>query len=102
VCGLSCSYLARRDELQWSQRTLHVGDVGLEVVERIGDAGLDLRRRLPRRAVGGDLVEGGRRHDGGLWSGGRSRSVVMEDLVGEYLDGCLARKCEDRALCLVA
>jgi hypothetical protein len=97
VYRLSCSYLACRDKLQWSQRALHVGNVGLEVVECIGNAGLDLRGRLPRWAVRGDLVEGGRRHDGGLLSGGRSKSVVSEILVVEYLDGILARKCEVRA-----
>ena len=56
------SYLASGDELQRPQRTAHVWDIGLKVVERIGDVGLDLRGVLTRRAVGRDLVEGGGRH----------------------------------------
>jgi hypothetical protein len=68
LTGSSCSYLASGDELQWSQRALQVGDVGLEVVEGIGDAGLDLRGRLPRWAVRSDLVERGRTHGDG-WGG---------------------------------
>lgn len=61
----SCSaaaYLAGRDELQGAQRGAHVLDVVLELVESIGNAGLDLRGVLARRRVGGDLVEV--RHDG--------------------------------------
>jgi hypothetical protein len=62
----SCSaaaYLAGRDELQGAQGGAHVLDVVLELVESIGNAGLDLRGVLARRRVGGDLVEV--RHDGG-------------------------------------
>ena len=56
------SYLAGRHELERAESGLHVWDVGLEVVESIGDAGLDLRGRLPRRAVWRNLVQGGGRH----------------------------------------
>jgi hypothetical protein len=51
------SYLAGRDKLQRAQRTLQVGDIVLEVSQRVGDAGLNLGRVLPRRAVGRDLVQ---------------------------------------------
>lgn len=54
------SYLASRNELERPQRAAHVRDVGLEIIESSGDAGLDLRGALPRWAVGGDLVERGR------------------------------------------
>lgn len=76
-CSAS-SYLASGDKLQRAQSALHVGDVGLEIIESIGDARLDLGRVLPRRAVGGDLVEGGRRHVGGCVEGCRSEDVVSE------------------------
>ena len=51
--------LARRCELKGSQSGLHVGGVGFQVIDGIGDAGLQLRRMLARRAVGRDLVEMG-------------------------------------------
>lgn len=53
-----CSHLTGRDELQRSQGNLEVGSVGLEVVESLGDARLELGGVLPRRAVGSDLVQG--------------------------------------------
>ena len=74
--GKVSSYLAGGDELERSQRALHVRDVGLEVVESIGDARLDLGGVLPRRAVGSDLVQGGRRHFGGSVGGCRCVSSV--------------------------
>ena len=64
------SYLASRHELQRTQSALHVRDVGLELIQGGGDVGLDLGWFLPRRAVGGDLVERLLRHRGGdvlLW-----------------------------------
>lgn len=60
------SYLAGGDELERPEGGLHVRDVGLELVERSRDAGLDLRGLGPRGAVGRDLVEGLLRHDGRL------------------------------------
>lgn len=65
VSCVCLSYLARAGELEWPQARLHVGNVGLEVVESIGDALLDLRGAGPRGGVGGDLVEGWSRHVGG-------------------------------------
>lgn len=56
------SYLAGRHELERAECALQVWDVGLKVVESIGDAGLNLRGRLPRWAVWRDLVQGGGRH----------------------------------------
>lgn len=53
-----CSHLSGRDDLQRSQGNLEVGSVGLEVVESLSDARLELRGVLPRRAVGSDLVQG--------------------------------------------
>ena len=55
----SCSYLAGGDELQRPQGAAHVRDVGLELVDGIGNAGLDLAGVGARRRVGGDLVESG-------------------------------------------
>lgn len=43
---ISKTHLASRHELQRSQGGLHVRDVGLEVVEGIGDAGFQLRGAL--------------------------------------------------------
>lgn len=54
----SCSHLAGRDELQRSQGNLEVGSVGLEIVESLSNVLLKLGGVLPRRAVGGDLVQG--------------------------------------------
>ena len=51
------SYLAGGDELERPEGGLHVRDVGLELVERSRDAGLDLRGLGPRGAVGRDLVQ---------------------------------------------
>jgi hypothetical protein len=64
--GWLSSYLAGGDELERPEGGLHVRDVGLELVERSRDAGLDLRGLGPRGAVGRDLVEGLLRHDGRL------------------------------------
>lgn len=63
VCG--SSYLAGGDELQRPEGSAHVRDVGLELVERGRDAGLDLARLSARRRVEGDLVHGLLRHGGG-------------------------------------
>ncbi|CAH0052612.1 unnamed protein product [Clonostachys solani] len=41
-----------------SEGDLEIGSVGLEVVESLSNVLLKLGRVLPRRAVGGDLVEG--------------------------------------------
>lgn len=56
--SFSSSHLAGGDELQRSQGNLEVGSVGLEIVESLSDVLLKLRGVLPRRAVGGDLVQG--------------------------------------------
>ncbi|KAI9166531.1 hypothetical protein HJFPF1_02638 [Paramyrothecium foliicola] len=53
-----CSHLAGRDELQRSQGDLEIGSVGLEIVESLSNVLLKLGGVLPRRAVGGDLVQG--------------------------------------------
>lgn len=81
------SYLAGGHELERAQRGLHVRDVLLEVVESIGNAGLDLGGALPRGAVGSDLVQGGRHGCGLLFDGrsgrverGRSSRVAVEVL----------------------
>lgn len=65
VDGKGKSHLTRRYKLQWPQRTSHIRDVGLEVVESVGDTGFQLGRVLPRRAVGRDLVKSS--HVCGLW-----------------------------------
>lgn len=69
------SYLAGRDELQRSESDLEIGSVGLEIVQSTSNAGLQLGGVLPRRAVVGDLVQGGGRHLG-------RRAVVETDVVG--------------------
>lgn len=60
------SHLTGRDDLQRPESGLEVGSVGLEIVESSGNLRLQLGGVLPRRAVGSDLVKGGR-HDFGLW-----------------------------------
>lgn len=80
TCGWLSSYLAGGDELEGPEGGLHVRDVGLELVERSRNAGLDLRGLGPRGAVGRDLVEGLLRHDGRLryrYPGRRSASQVF-------------------------
>jgi len=72
------SYLASSDELQRTKRRAHVLDVGLKVVESVGDADLDFRGRGPRRAVGSDLVESSARHVDSLLTEG----VVILSLIG--------------------
>lgn len=52
------SHLSRGDELKGSQGDLQVGSVGLEVIESLGDALLELGGLLPRGAAGVDLVDG--------------------------------------------
>jgi len=59
------SYLAGGDKLKRPEGSLHVRDVGLKLVERSGDAALDLIGLGPRGAVRRDLVKGGLRHGGG-------------------------------------
>ena len=58
----SCPYLTCRYELQRTQSTAHVGDVGLELIEGGGDVDLDFGRVGSRRAVRRDLVERLLRH----------------------------------------
>jgi hypothetical protein len=50
--------LTSRDKLKRSQSNLQVGSVGLEIEESLSNVLLKLGRVLPRRAVGGDLVQG--------------------------------------------
>jgi hypothetical protein len=64
--GWLSSYLAGGDELKRPEGSLHVRDVGLELVESSRNAGLNLGGLGPRGAVGRDLVEGLLRHDGRL------------------------------------
>ena len=71
----SSSHLTGRDELQGAQGDLEVSGVGLEVVESLSDALLELGGVLPRRAVGGDLVQG----LGGHFGGDAQRTVLDED-----------------------
>jgi len=52
------SHLTGRDDLKRSEGDLEIGGVGLEVVESLSDAGLELGGVLPRGAVGSDLVKG--------------------------------------------
>ena len=52
---IASSYLASGHELERAQRAPQVGDVVLEVLERIVDGDLDLGGRAPGRAVGSDL-----------------------------------------------
>ena len=60
----SSSHLTGRDDLQRPEGGLDVGGVLLELVQSLGDAGLQLAGVLARRAVGRDLVELGGRHVG--------------------------------------
>ena len=62
---LVSSYLTCRHELKGTQSALHVGDVGLELIQRRSDVGLDLGWLRPRGAVGRDLIERLLRHPGG-------------------------------------
>lgn len=64
IGGWLSSYLAGGDELERPEGGAHVRDVGLELVESSGDAGLDLIGLGPRGGVGRDLVEGLLRHGG--------------------------------------
>jgi hypothetical protein len=57
------AHLSCGNELKGSERDLQVGGVGLEVIERTGDAGLELGWVLTGWARGRDLVEGA--HDCG-------------------------------------
>ena len=61
---MQLSHLSRRDELQRSEGDLEIGSVGLEIVQSTGDVLLQLGGVLPRRAVGGDLVQRRGRHGG--------------------------------------
>lgn len=78
----SSSHLTGRDELQGAQGDLEVSGVGLEVVESLSNALLELGGVLPRRAVGGDLVKG----LGGHFGGDAQRTVLDEDR-GMYRGG---------------
>jgi hypothetical protein len=64
------SYLAGGDELERPEGSLHLRDVGLELVESGRNVALDLIGLGPRGAVGRDLVEGLLRH----FDGRRSKS----------------------------
>lgn len=56
--GKYLAHLSGRNDLKWSQRSLQVGSVGLEIVQSTSNAGLELRWALAGWAVGRDLVEG--------------------------------------------
>ena len=59
----SCiSHLSGRDELKRAQGDLQVGSVGLEVIESLSNALLELGGVLPRGASGLDLVQRGAAH----------------------------------------
>lgn len=79
----SSPYLAGRHELQRPQGTAHVWDVGLELVQRICDAGLDLRGVLARRAVAGDFVK----------SGGHGEGCAVDVRWCRRKVGCLTSRC---------
>ena len=82
------SHLLRRDELQRPQGDLEVGGVGLEVVQGLGNVLLQLRRRLPRRAGRGDLVQRRVAHFRGWWNEQReSRCCGSGDEDFEWADG---------------
>lgn len=51
------SYLTGANELQGPEGRLQVLGVVLQVIEGVGERGLQLGGVLPRRGVGGDLVE---------------------------------------------
>lgn len=76
---IASSYLASGHELERAQRAPQVGDVVLEVLERIVDGDLDLGGRAPGRAVGSNLRVV--RHVGG-WRMCRNRRCpgVQEEL----------------------
>ena len=82
---MQLSHLSRRDELQRPEGDLEIGSVGLEIVQSTGNALLQLGGVLPRGAVGGDLVQGGRHgcgfclFDDGNWvSSGEWTGLVLE------------------------
>jgi hypothetical protein len=82
--GWLSSYLAGGDELERPEGSLHVRDVGLELIESSRNAGLNLGGLGPRGAVGRDLVEGLLRHDGRLryrYPGREEKSQVVAALV---------------------
>lgn len=56
------SHLTSGDELKGSESGLQIGGVGLEVVESLGEALLELGGLLPRGAAGVDLVKGRATH----------------------------------------
>lgn len=74
------SHLTGRDELQRSESDLEVGSVCLEIVQSTSNAGLQLGGVLPRRAVGGDLVQRGRH------AGRRGEGNCRQEF-GLFLDG---------------
>ena len=71
------AYLTSGNELQRPQRGLHVGDVGLQVIEGVCNARLELGWFLPRRARCCDFVEGS--HDCGP---GVCSFLRIEEVVG--------------------
>lgn len=85
--GWLSSYLAGGDELKGPEGGLHVGDVGLELVESSGDAGLDLIGLGPRGGVGRDLVKGLLRHDGRIssWSSSSRKRLQVSAKFGEVV-----------------
>jgi hypothetical protein len=56
IC-VGLAHLSCARELQWSECSLQVGGVGLEVIESASNAGLELRRALAGRAVSRNFVE---------------------------------------------
>lgn len=47
MCLIESSYLSRRHKVERPKGTSHVWNVGLEIMEGIGDAGLNLIGLLP-------------------------------------------------------
>jgi hypothetical protein len=70
IAHLSCG-----NELKRSKCDFEVGRVGLEVIERTGDAGFELGRVLTRWARGRDLVEGA--HDCGVLEKEKSKLFAI-------------------------
>lgn len=73
------SHLTGRDKLQRAKGRLQVGSVRLEVVQSLGNVGLELRGALARRAVGRDLVEG--------WAAHLDGCEVFRWVMGWLVDG---------------
>lgn len=87
------AHLSCARELQWSECSLQVGGVGLEIIESASNAGLELRRALAGRAVSRNFVESTHdfagvvvRSSGKLFEISRELFVGASEIVGLGLD----------------